>query len=74
MATEAAESKEKLKVLQLAIDKIEKTYGKGTIMRMGDDAIDQVESISTGSIALDMAFTTKRVSESSFVASFKSCT
>ncbi len=55
MATEAAESKEKLKVLQLAIDKIEKTYGKGTIMRMGDDAIDQVESISTGSIALDMA-------------------
>ena len=55
MATEASESKEKLKVLQLAIDKIEKTYGKGTIMRMGDDAIDQIEAISTGSIALDVA-------------------
>ena len=55
MATEAAESKEKLKVLQLAIDKIEKTYGKGTIMRMGDEAIEQVEAISTGSIALDSA-------------------
>ena len=55
MATEASESKEKLKVLQLAIDKIEKTYGKGTIMRLGDDAIDQIEAISTGSIALDVA-------------------
>jgi recombination protein RecA len=55
MATEASEAKEKLKVLQLAIDKIEKTYGKGTIMRMGDDAIDQIEAISTGSISLDMA-------------------
>lgn len=55
MATEAAESKEKLKVLQLAIDKLEKTYGKGTIMRLGDDAIDQIEAISTGSISLDAA-------------------
>ncbi|MFM9007367.1 MAG: recombinase RecA [Bacteroidota bacterium] len=55
MATEATEAKEKLKVLQLAIDKIEKTYGKGTIMRMGDDAIEAVESIPTGSITLDAA-------------------
>ena len=55
MATEASEAKEKLKVLQLAIDKIEKTYGKGTIMRMGDSAVDQVESIQTGSITLDNA-------------------
>jgi recombination protein RecA len=55
MATEATEAKEKLKVLQLAIDKIEKTYGKGTIMRMGDDAIEAVESIPTGSITLDVA-------------------
>lgn len=55
MATEAAESKEKLKVLQLAIDKIEKTYGKGTIMRLGDSAVEPIEAISTGSIALDAA-------------------
>ena len=55
MATETAEVKEKLKVLQLAIDKIEKTYGKGTIMRMGDNAIEAVEAIPTGSITLDSA-------------------
>lgn len=55
MATEASEAKEKLKVLQLAIDKIEKTYGKGTIMRMGDDAVESVEAIPTGSITLDVA-------------------
>jgi recombination protein RecA len=55
MATEASEAKEKLKVLQLAIDKIEKTYGKGTIMRMGDNAVEQIEAISTGSISLDSA-------------------
>ena len=52
---EASEAKEKLKVLQLAIDKIEKTYGKGTIMRLGDNAIDAIEAISTGSISLDNA-------------------
>lgn len=51
----ATENKEKLKVLQLAIDKIEKSYGKGTIMRMGDEAIEPLEAISTGSIALDVA-------------------
>jgi len=55
MATESAEAKEKLKVLQLAIDKIEKTYGKGTIMRMGDDAVEAIEAIPTGSITLDVA-------------------
>jgi recombination protein RecA len=53
-ATETT-NKEKLKVLQLAIDKIEKSYGKGTIMRMGDDPIEAIEAISTGSISLDMA-------------------
>ena len=37
--------KEKLKALQLTIDKIEKAYGKGTIMKMGDEAVEQVESI-----------------------------
>jgi recombination protein RecA len=48
-------SKEKLKVLQLAIDKLEKSYGKGTIMRMGDNPVEAVEAISTGSISLDTA-------------------
>src|SRR5439155_8585536 len=48
-------SKEKLKALQLTIDKLEKSYGKGTIMKMGDQAIEQIESISTGSISLDHA-------------------
>lgn len=54
MAT-SSENKEKLKVLQLAIDKLEKTYGKGTIMRMGDSAIEPLEAIPTGSVTLDMA-------------------
>ena len=53
-ATETS-AKEKLKVLQLAIDKIEKTYGKGTIMRLGDEAIEPMEAISTGSVSLDAA-------------------
>jgi recombination protein RecA len=48
-------NKEKLKVLQLAIDRIEKTYGKGTIMRMGDEPVEAIDAIPTGSITLDMA-------------------
>ncbi|HOP05066.1 MAG TPA: recombinase RecA [Tenuifilaceae bacterium] len=48
-------SKEKLKSLQLTMDKIEKDYGKGTIMMMGDKAVVDVPSISSGSIALDHA-------------------
>jgi recombination protein RecA len=54
-AEETKENKEKLKALQLTLDKIEKTYGKGTIMKLGDNAIENVETISTGSIALDAA-------------------
>lgn len=46
---------QKLKALQLTIDKIDKTYGKGTIMRMGDNAIEDIPSIPSGSIALDLA-------------------
>src|SRR6056297_1682364 len=46
---------EKMKALQLTLDKIEKGYGKGTIMKMGDKAIADVPSISSGSISLDMA-------------------
>ncbi len=52
-AKEAA--KEKLKALQLTIEKIEKTYGKGTIMKMGDAAGESIEVISTGSLTLDLA-------------------
>lgn len=48
-------SKEKLKALQATLDKIDKDYGKGTIMKMGDKAIADVPSISSGSVALDMA-------------------
>ena len=55
MSTVQAPDKEKLKVLQAAIERIDKTYGKGTIMRMGEDAIEPVEAIQTGSISLDIA-------------------
>jgi recombination protein RecA len=53
-----AEEKEKaakLKALQLTLDKLDKSYGKGTVMRMGDVALDNVEAISTGSLGLDLA-------------------
>ncbi len=46
---------EKLKALQLTLDKIEKSYGKGAIMKMSDDAVESVDVISTGSIGVDMA-------------------
>jgi recombination protein RecA len=48
-------NKEKLKALQLTMDKIEKSYGKGSIMRMGDNVVENLPSISSGSIALDVA-------------------
>ncbi len=48
-------NKEKLKALQLTLDKLEKTYGKGSIMKMGDTAVENVEVIPTGSLALDIA-------------------
>lgn len=55
-AKETKESgKEKLKALQMTIDKIEKAYGKGTIMKLGDEPIEKIEAISTGSITLDIA-------------------
>ncbi len=46
---------EKLKALEATLGTIEKNYGKGSIMRLGDNAIESIESISTGSIALDAA-------------------
>ncbi|MCY1523213.1 Protein RecA [compost metagenome] len=46
---------EKLKALQLTLDKLEKSYGKGSVMKLGDQAIESIEAISTGSISLDIA-------------------
>jgi recombination protein RecA len=55
MAKEEDFQKEKMKALQLTLDKLEKTYGKGTVMKLGDNAIEAVEFIPTGSIALNAA-------------------
>ncbi len=55
MAKEEDNSKEKMKALQLTLDKLEKTYGKGTVMKLGDHAIEAVEFIPTGSIGLNAA-------------------
>jgi recombination protein RecA len=49
------EKEEKLKALALTMDKLDKTYGKGTIMKLGDKQIVHVETISTGSLGLDIA-------------------
>ena len=49
------EQLEKLKVLKLTIDKLEKSYGKGIVMKMDDASIGAMEVISTGSLGLDMA-------------------
>ncbi|MEG1564515.1 MAG: recombinase RecA [Bacteroides sp.] len=48
-------SSEKLKALQAAMDKIEKSFGKGSIMKMGDEVVEQMEVIPTGSIGLNAA-------------------
>jgi recombination protein RecA len=48
-------NQEKLKALQLTMDKIEKSYGKGAIMKLGDSVVEDLPSISTGSIGLDAA-------------------
>ncbi|MBO7553707.1 MAG: recombinase RecA [Bacteroidaceae bacterium] len=48
-------SNEKLKALQAAMDKIEKSFGKGSIMKMGDDSVEEVEVIPSGSVGLDLA-------------------
>ncbi|MGM0621275.1 MAG: recombinase RecA [Bacteroidota bacterium] len=51
----ATMNKEKLKALQLTMDKIEKSYGKGSIMRMGDRVVENLPAIQSGSLALDIA-------------------
>lgn len=50
-----AQSEEKQKALQITIDKLEKTYGKGTIMKLSDEKVLDVPVIPTGSLSLDMA-------------------
>ncbi len=50
-----SEKSEKLKALQLTIDKLEKTYGKGTVMKLSDDRVVDIPAISTGSLGLDIA-------------------
>ncbi len=55
MAEEKHPSADKLKALQLAMAKIEKDHGKGTIMKLGDDKVDDIPVISTGSVGLNLA-------------------
>jgi recombination protein RecA len=49
------EKDSKIKALQLTLDKLDKTYGKGTVMKMGDSEVEKVEAISSGSLTLDGA-------------------
>jgi recombination protein RecA len=55
MAAEDKEKQEKLKMLELTLAKLDKTYGKGTVMRLNDDKIGDIPHISTGSLTLDLA-------------------
>ncbi|MCF8429156.1 MAG: recombinase RecA [Bacteroidia bacterium] len=50
-----SDNKEKLKALQLTMDKLDKQYGKGTVMRMSDKLVIETQVISTGSLSLDIA-------------------
>jgi recombination protein RecA len=50
-----AEKDAKLKALKLTLDKLDKTYGKGTVMKMGDAPVEEVDVIPSGSLGLDMA-------------------
>ena len=54
-ADKPAVNADKLKALRAAMDKIEKNFGKGSIMKLGDEKIENIEVIPTGSIALDAA-------------------
>jgi recombination protein RecA len=48
-------AQEKLKALKLTMDKLEKNYGRGAVMKLGDEAIEDVEAIPSGSLTLDLA-------------------
>ncbi|MEY2738346.1 MAG: recombinase RecA, partial [Bacteroidota bacterium] len=51
----SADKEAKLKALQLTLDKLDKTYGKGTVMKLGDSAVEEVDSIPSGSLGVDLA-------------------
>ncbi|ESU29950.1 recombinase A [Flavobacterium limnosediminis JC2902] len=51
----SSEREAKLKALQLTLDKLDKTYGKGTVMKLGDTAVEEVEAIPSGSLGIDLA-------------------
>jgi recombination protein RecA len=51
----SGEKEAKLKALQLTLDKLDKAYGKGTVMKLGDRAVEEVESIPSGSLGIDLA-------------------
>ena len=51
----SSEKEAKLKALKLTLDKLDKAYGKGTVMKMSDAAIQDVEAIPSGSLGLDIA-------------------
>ncbi|HNT70741.1 MAG TPA: recombinase RecA, partial [Bacteroidales bacterium] len=51
----ATEDNDKLKALKLTIDKLDKTFGKGSVMKLGDNPVEPIETISSGSIGLDLA-------------------
>ncbi len=55
MSADNKEKEAKLKALKLTLDKMDKTYGKGTVMKMSDQAISDVEAISSGSVGLNIA-------------------
>lgn len=55
MADTEKDKAAKIKALELAVDRIEKTYGKGTVMRLGDKQVVEVDSIPSGSLGLDIA-------------------
>ena len=51
----SSEKEAKLKALKLTLDKLDKAYGKGTVMKMSDQAIEDVDAIPSGSLGLDIA-------------------
>ena len=51
----SSEKEAKLKALKLTLDKLDKAYGKGTVMKMGDKPVEEIDAISTGSLGLDLA-------------------
>lgn len=51
----SADKEAKLKALQLTLDKLDKAYGKGTVMKLGDQAVEEVEAIPSGSLGVDLA-------------------